>query len=116
MIKCLTSRSVRCRVQRRYGWNSVTPSVNEAVKGEKMRRKYGKVNFFVIVGIIAIAIAVIKMGVGKVTGNEKLKNTTMQGETKKVMDKTAKGNKLDGTAWEQSKKDAEGLKKKITHD
>jgi predicted Holliday junction resolvase-like endonuclease len=76
----------------------------------------GRLIFFVIVGIIAIAIAVIKMGVGKVTGNEKLKNTTMQGETKKVMDKTAKGINWMEQQWEQSKKDAEGLKKKITHD
>ncbi len=67
---------------------------------------------FVIIIIIAIIIVVIKSGVGKVTGNEKLKNITLKGETEKIMDKTAKGIGWMEQQWEQSKKKAEGSNKK----
>lgn len=64
----------------------------------------GRLFLFLIIGIIAVVIAVIKSAVGEVTGNEELKNTTLKGETKKVMDKTAKGIGWMEQQWEQSKK------------
>jgi len=58
---------------------------------------------FLIIGLISIVIAVVKSVVGKVTGNERLRNTTFRGETEKVMDKTAKGIGWMAQQWEQSK-------------
>lgn len=71
---------------------------------------------FALFAIIAVVIAVIKSAVGTVTRNEELKNTTLKGETKKIMDKTAKGISWMEQQWEQSKKEAEGSTKEITHD
>ena len=62
---------------------------------------------FVIIAIIAGIIALIKSAIGKVSSNEKLRNTSFEGETKKVMDKTAKGVSWMEKQWEESKKDAE---------
>ncbi|MFH1230839.1 MAG: hypothetical protein V1709_05015 [Planctomycetota bacterium] len=74
----------------------------------------------VIVGIIAIIIAVVKIAVGQVTGNKKLKNTSLKVETEsgiiKVMDKTAKGIGWMKQQWEQSKKKAEDSNKKTIDD
>ena len=71
---------------------------------------------FVIIAIIAGIIAVIKSAIGKVTGNEELKNTTLKSESKKVMDKTAKGISWMEEQWEEAKKNAEPASKKINHD
>ena len=49
---------------------------------------------------------------GRVVGNRKLKSSTFKGETKKVMDKTAKGMSWMEQQWEQSKADAESENKK----
>ena len=76
----------------------------------------GRLFLFVIIGIVAVVIFVIKSAAGKVTRNERLKNITFKGETKKVMDKTAKGISWMEQQWEQSKEEAEGQKKKGTHD
>ena len=67
---------------------------------------------FAIIGIIVIIIALGKKAAGVVSGNEKLKNTTLKDETKKVMDKTAKGVGWMKQQWEQSKKEAEDANKK----
>ena len=76
----------------------------------------GRLFLCVIIGIVAVVIFVIKSAAGKVTGKERLKNITFKGETKKVMDKTAKGISWMEQQWEQSKEEAEGPKKKETHD
>lgn len=76
----------------------------------------GKLFLFVVIAIIAGIIAVIKSGIGKVSGNEELKNASLKGEAKKVMDKTAKGISWLEEQWEESKKDAEPESKKMTHD
>lgn len=76
----------------------------------------GRLFLFVIIAIIAGIIAVIKSAVGKATGNEKLKNATLKSESKKVMDKTAKGISWMEKQWEESKKNADPASKKITHD
>jgi hypothetical protein len=75
----------------------------------------GRLFLFIIIGIIAVVISVIKSTTGTVTRNEELKNTTLKGETKKVMDKTAKGLSWMEQQWEESKKEAEEPKDKITH-
>jgi predicted Holliday junction resolvase-like endonuclease len=76
----------------------------------------GRLFLFVIIAIIAGVIAVAKSAVGQVTKNEELKNTTLKGEAKKVMDKTAKGVSWMEEQWEESKKNAEDSSKKISHD
>ena len=76
----------------------------------------GRLSLFIVVAIIAGIIAVIKSAIGKVSGNEELKNASLKGEAKKVMSKTAKGISWMEEQWEESKKDAELASKKITHD
>lgn len=76
----------------------------------------GRLFLFVIIAIIAGIIAVVKSAVGRATRNEELKNTSFKGESKKVMDKTAKGISWMEEQWEASKKDAEPESKKTTHD
>lgn len=71
----------------------------------------GRLILFAFVGLIGLIFVVVKSVAGKVTGNENLKNTTLQGETKKVMDKTAKGMNWMEEQWEQSKKEAADSKK-----
>jgi len=71
----------------------------------------GRLIFFAFVGLIGFIVVVAKNATGKVTGNQDLKNVTIQGETKKVMDKTAKGISWMEAQWEESKKEAEGTKK-----
>ena len=67
----------------------------------------GKLLLFFIIVIVAGVIALAKILLGKATGNESLGSTTLKGETKKVMDKTARGVNWMEEQWEQSKKDAE---------
>lgn len=67
----------------------------------------GRLFLFVIIAIIAGVIALIKGAIGKVSGNESLKNTSFKGEAKNVMDKTARGVSWMEAQWEESKKDAE---------
>jgi hypothetical protein len=62
--------------------------------------------FFIIVAIIGGVIFIFKWLAGDLTGSEKLKGTTFQDETKKVMDTTAKGISWMEQQWEQSKKEA----------
>jgi len=76
----------------------------------------GRLLLFIIVAIIAGIIAASKSAIGKVSGNEELKNASLKGEAKKVMDKTAKGISWMDEQWEESKKDAEPANKKITSD
>lgn len=64
--------------------------------------------FFIIVAIIGGVIFIFKWIAGDLTGSEKLKGTTFQDETKKVMDTTAKGISWMEQQWEQSKKEASG--------
>ena len=66
----------------------------------------GRLFLFVIIAIIAGVVAVVKGAIGKVSGNESLKNTSFKGEAKNVMDKTAKGISWMEAQWEESKKDA----------
>lgn len=61
---------------------------------------------FLIVLIVAAIITVVKSSVGRVTGNEDLKNTTVKHEAKNVMDKTAKGIGWMEDHWEEAKKNA----------
>lgn len=76
----------------------------------------GRLFLFVIIAIIAGIIAVVKSAVGRAIRNEELKNTSFKGESKKVMDKTAKGISWMEEQWEASKKAAEAESKKTTHD
>ncbi|MDO5668266.1 MAG: hypothetical protein Q4G44_10650 [Alcaligenaceae bacterium] len=75
----------------------------------------GRLFLFIIIAIIAGIIAVVKSSVGRAIRNEELKNTSFKGESKKVMDKTAKGISWMEEQWEASKKDAEAESKKTTH-
>jgi len=71
--------------------------------------------FIVILGIAAL-LAVIKSLAGRVSGNENLKNTSLKGETRKVMDKTAKGISWMEQQWEESKSSANKNDKNISRD
>jgi uncharacterized protein YjbJ (UPF0337 family) len=76
----------------------------------------GRIFLFIIIFIIAGVIAMVKSALGKATGNESLKSTTLKGETKKVMDKTARGVNWMEDQWEQSKTDAENSNPRIPRD
>jgi 5-bromo-4-chloroindolyl phosphate hydrolysis protein len=72
----------------------------------------GKLLGVLMMVIISVVIVLIKIILGKVTGNADFKNVTIKGETKKVMDKTAKGINWMEQQWEESKKNiSENLKK-----
>ena len=66
----------------------------------------GRLFIFLIIALIAGAIALIKNSVGMVSRNEKLKKSSVQSEVKNVMDKTAKGISWMDKQWEESKKSA----------
>jgi hypothetical protein len=68
--------------------------------------------FILFIAGISFVIFIIKNMAGHVVGNKKLKKSTFKGETKKVMDKTAKGMSWMEQQWEQSKADAESEDKK----
>ena len=67
---------------------------------------------FIFIAGVSFVIFLIKSMAGHVVGNKKLKKSTFKGETKKVMDKTAKGMSWMEQQWEQSKTDAESENKK----
>lgn len=71
----------------------------------------GRLILLLLLGAVGLVVVVVKSVAGKVTGNESLKNSTLQGETKKVMVKTAKGISWMEEQWEQSKKEADSSKK-----
>ena len=58
----------------------------------------------------------MKNVLGKASGNESLKNASLKSETKKVMDKTAKGVSWMEKQWEESKKEAASSNKEISKD
>ena len=68
--------------------------------------------FILFIAGISFVIFLIKKMAGHVVGNKKLKESTFKGETKKAMDKTAKGMSWMEQQWEQSKADAESEDKK----
>ena len=68
--------------------------------------------FIIFIAGISFVIFLIKNMAGRVVGNKKFKKSTYKGETKKVMDKTAKGMSWMEQQWEQSKADAESENKK----
>lgn len=63
----------------------------------------GKILLFILVAIIAGIISIAKNATGKVISNENLKNSSFKNETKKVMDKTAKGINWMDKQWEDAK-------------
>ena len=65
-----------------------------------------RMGLFLIIAMIAVVLFILKLIIGKLTGNKDLKSTTVKTETKKVMDSTAKGISWMEKQWEQSKKDA----------
>ena len=76
----------------------------------------GRAILFVVIIAVAAFLAVSKSLIGRVSGNEKLKDASLRGETKKVMDKTAKGVNWMEQQWEESKKSADSTSKNITKD
>ena len=76
----------------------------------------GRAILFIIIFVIAGAIAIMKNVLGKASGNESLKNASLKSETKKVMDKTAKGVSWMEKQWEESKKEAASSNKEISKD
>ena len=76
----------------------------------------GRLFLFLIILVVAGIAFVIKSAIGEVSSDEKFKNTSLKGETKNVMDKTAKGVRWMEDQWEESKKEAEDQNKKVTHD
>jgi hypothetical protein len=76
----------------------------------------GRAILFLIIIVIAAFLAIIKSLAGKVSGNDELKNASLKGETKKVMDTTAKGVSWMEKQWEESKKTAGAEGKNITKD
>ena len=76
----------------------------------------GRAILFIVILAIAGAITVLKSMACRVTRNEALKNTSLRGETKKVMDKTAKGVSWMEKQWDESKEKADSSTKKISKD
>ena len=76
----------------------------------------GRAVLFLFIIAIAACLAVIKSLIGRVSGNKNLKDTSLKGETKKVMDTTAKGVSWMEKQWEESKKAADLPSKGITKD
>ena len=74
----------------------------------------GRLILFLVIAVIAGVIAISKAAVGKVTGSEELMNTTLKGEAKNVMDKTASGISWMEAQWEESKNSADDSTKKIS--
>ena len=68
--------------------------------------------FIILIAGVSFVVFLIKSMAGHVVGNKNLKKSTFKGETKKVMDKTAKGMSWMEQQWEQSKADAESENKK----
>lgn len=69
----------------------------------------------VAVLVISAIIWAIKASAGAVSGNGDLKNTTLQTETKKTMDKAARGINWLNEQWEQSKHDADTKDRGAAH-
>jgi len=63
--------------------------------------------FILAVMFVGAIISMAKNTAGKMTNNEKLKNTTLTDESKKIMDKTARGINWMEKQWEESKKKAQ---------
>ena len=95
---------------------SVSSGMTSELAKALLEEIMGRLFLFIIVAIVAGIIAASKSAVGKLSGNEELKNASLKGEAKKVMDKTAKGISWMEKQWEESKKDAEPASKKITSD
>ena len=77
----------------------------------------GKAILFIVILAIAGAFTLLKSMAGRVTRNEELKNTSLKSETKKVMDKTAKGVSWMEKQWEESKEKSDSsTKNKLKND
>ncbi len=68
--------------------------------------------FIILIAGVSFVVFLIKSMAGHIVDNKNLKKSTFKGETKKVMDKTAKGMSWMEQQWEQSKADAESENKK----
>lgn len=65
----------------------------------------GRGILFIVIAVIAGLITLVKKGVGTV--NKNYKDTSFKGESKKVMNKTAKGLNWMDEQWKEAKKKAE---------
>jgi len=71
----------------------------------------GRIIFIFIIIIIGWLFTDAKKATGAIVNNERLKNTSVKGESKKIMDKAAKGVNWMEEQWEDSKKNADKSKK-----
>ncbi len=59
------------------------------------------------IGIVGGLVTAAKKATGAIVNNERLKNTSVKGESKKIMDKAAKGVNWMEEQWEDSKKNVD---------
>jgi|TARA_B110000881_G_C18205018_1_gene331481 Tfp pilus assembly protein PilO len=71
----------------------------------------GRILVLVFIVIIGWIFTAAKKTTGKIINNQKLKDTSVKGESKKIMDKAAKGVNWMEDQWKDSKKNADKSKK-----
>ncbi len=70
----------------------------------------GKLIILALIVGIGWMITAAKKATGAITSNQRLKNTSVKGESKKIMDKAAKGVNWVEEQWQDSKRNADKSK------
>ena len=67
----------------------------------------GRLIILVVIVVIGWLFTAAKKATGTIVNNQRLKNTSVKGESKKIMDKAAKGVNWMEEQWEDSKKNVD---------